>query len=71
MFDTTTLPDGSQVKEPGVNMMEIIRQTYGEQVYNAILSRLTGDSSTTTIIDPDKQLCYHYGINYNHIVSID
>ena len=52
---TTTLPDGRQVKEPGVNMMEIIRQTYGDQVYNAILSRLTGDSSTTTIIDPDKQ----------------
>ena len=52
---TTTLPDGRQVKEPGVNMMEIIRQTYGDQVYNAILSRLTGDSSTTTIIDPDKE----------------
>ena len=52
---TTTLPDGRQVKEPGVNMMEIIRQTYGEEVYNAILSRLTGDSSTTTIIDPDKE----------------
>ena len=52
---TTTLPDGSQVKEPGVNMMEIIRQTYGEQVYNSILSRLTGESSTTTIIDPDKE----------------
>ena len=52
---TTTLPDGRQVKEPGVNMMEIIRQTYGDQVYSAILSRLTGDSSTTTIIDPDKE----------------
>jgi len=52
---TTTLPDGRQVKEPGVNMMEIIRQTYGDQVYNAILSRLTGDSSTTTIIDSDQE----------------
>lgn len=24
-----------------------------------------------SIIDPDKQLCYQYGINYNHLVSID
>ena len=23
------------------------------------------------LIDPDKQLCFQYGINYNHLVSID
>ena len=50
-----TLPDGRQVKEPGINMMEIIKQTYGDEVYNAILSRLGGDSSTTTIIDPEQE----------------
>jgi hypothetical protein len=38
----TTLPNGSQVKESGINMMEIIRQTYGEKVYNAIVNRLSG-----------------------------
>jgi|TARA_A100000172_G_scaffold64437_1_gene43960 hypothetical protein len=50
-----TLPDGRQVKEPGINMMEIIKQTYGDEVYNAILSRLGSDSSTTTIIDSNQE----------------
>ena len=24
-----------------------------------------------SLIDPDEQLCFQYGINYNHLVSID
>ena len=52
---TTTLPDGSQVKESGINMMGIIRQTYGEQVYKSILDKLSGVGTTSTIVDSSIQ----------------
>ena len=51
----TTLPNGSQVKESGINMMDIIRQTYGDKVYNAIVNRLSGVDIESSNINQDKE----------------